>query len=59
MFSSKFWLVATAVLAIVFLGLFGVGYMWQGATCLLAAVFSSLWGLSVLEDEHKEANINW
>ena len=59
MTSSKIWLVATAVLAIVFLGLFGAGYMWQGATCLLVAVFSSLWGLAVLEDEHKEANINW
>ena len=59
MTSSKIWLVATAVLAIVFLGLFGAGYTWQGAICFLAAIFSSLWGLAALEDEIKEANINW
>ena len=59
MTSSKFWMVITCLLAVVFLGLFGTGYTWQAATCLLAAVFSSLWGLAVLEDEHKEANINW
>lgn len=59
MFSSKFWLVTSIVLAVVFLGLFGAGYTWQGAICLLAAIFTSLWGLAVLEDEHKEANINW
>ena len=59
MFSSKFWLVTTVVLATIFLGLFGAGYTWQGAICFLAVIFTSLWGLAVLEDEHKEANINW
>ncbi len=58
MFSSKFWLVTTVVLATIFLGLFGPGYTWQGAICFLAVYFNNFLGFAVIRNENKEANFN-